>query len=366
MSRRAPSDNREVDPRVIGWMRRAVAAAAGSRPHPNPRVGAVVLTPSGEELSVAYHEGPGNPHAEVLALRAAGQAARGATVVTTLEPCSHHGLTPPCTEELINAGVERVIVGAVDPDGRVAGSGIAALRAAGIEVVSDIAANEVVAADPGYFHHRRLGRSRFRIKLAATLDGQVAGADGTSQWITSRQARANGHRLRAAADAVVIGAGTLRADDPSLTVRLDGFTGPQPTPVVIAGSAPLPDRRALYERDLLVYAPRPVPDSIGGETVVAPGAGGVDLSLVGKDLAERGHLEVLVDGGPTLAAAFVREGLADEFTFYLGAKLAGGLGVPMFSGVFASVKEAAGIEITSVTRIGPDVRIDAKPQGADR
>jgi len=340
-------------------MRRAVAAAAGSQPHPNPRVGALLLTPNGDEIAVAHHEGPGEPHAEVTVLRAAGPAARGATLVTSLEPCNHHGRTPPCTEGIIAAGVSRVIVGAVDPDERVAGSGLRTLHAAGVEVTSDVETAAVIAADPGYYHHRRTGRARFRVKLAATLDGQVAAADGSSQWITAEEARRDGHRLRAAADAVMVGAETVRTDDPRLDVRLDDFTGGQPVPVVIAGTRPLPRSRRIYERSPLIYSADGAPVGPGIPSVAAGGSEGVDLALVAKDLADRGHLEVLVEGGPTLAAALVRAGLADELTIYLAGRLAGGLGKPMFPGRFQTLADSIEIEITAARPIGSDLRIDA-------
>ena len=173
----------------VVWMRRAVALAAGSQPHPNPRVGALVLTPAGAEIGAAFHRSPGTSHAEVLALAQAGEAAFGATVVTTLEPCAHHGRTPPCTDALIAAGIAKVVVGAMDPDRHVAGRGVARLIDAGIEVVTGVAESDVIALDPGYFFHRRSGMPRIRLKLAATLDGQIAGRDGTSQWITSPEAR---------------------------------------------------------------------------------------------------------------------------------------------------------------------------------
>jgi diaminohydroxyphosphoribosylaminopyrimidine deaminase/5-amino-6-(5-phosphoribosylamino)uracil reductase len=344
-------------------MRRAVALAAASQPHPNPRVGAVVLNPEGDEVGAAFHDGPGTPHAEVLALRAAGGAAVGSTLVTTLEPCSHHGRTPPCTAALIAAGVTRVIVGTTDPDIRVAGSGIAQLRAAGIEVTVGVLADEVVAADRGYFHHRRTGRPHFRVKLAATLDGQIAALDGTSQWITSPAAREDAHRLRASADAVVVGAGTLRADDPLLSARLDSFVGRQPRPVVIAGDGALPAERRLYGRDPIIYAPHPHHSVAGCEVVVAAGPNGVDLAAAAKDLADRGMLEILVDGGPTLVTSFIQSGLADEITLYFGAKLALGTGLPMLTGLFATLGDAAGVEILEVTKLGTDLRIDVRPEG---
>jgi len=284
-------------------------------------------------------------------------------VVTTLEPCSHHGLTPPCVDALVEAGVARVVVGVVDPDERVAGSGIATLEAAGVDVLVGVARSEVLGADPGYFHHRQTGRPRFRLKLAATLDGQVAAADGTSQWITSDEARQDAHRIRAEADAIVVGAGTLRADDPQLTVRVVGFTGSQPRAIVIAGAEPLPPSRRLYERNPLVFTPHAVPSLPGCETVVIGGREGeVDLTLAAKEMAERGYLEILVDGGPTLARAFAAAGLADHLTLYFGAKLATGRGVPMFSGPFTTLADANPMEIVAVSKVGPDVRIDSRPQ----
>ncbi|MCP3977192.1 MAG: bifunctional diaminohydroxyphosphoribosylaminopyrimidine deaminase/5-amino-6-(5-phosphoribosylamino)uracil reductase RibD [bacterium] len=360
MSRRAPSDNREVDSREGGWMRRAVALAAASQPHPNPRVGAVVLTPGGEEIGAAFHAGPGTPHAEVLALGQAGDRARGATLVTTLEPCSHYGRTPPCADALIDAGVARVVVGTVDPDRQVSGAGIDRLREAGIDVTVGVAEADALALDPGYFHHRRTGLARFRLKLAATLDGQTAARDGTSQWITSGEAREDAHQLRAAADAVMIGAGTLRADDPLLDVRIDTFQGEQPRPVVVAGALPLPEGRRLYGRSPLVYAPAPLEPVSGCEVVVAAGHSGVDLLTMGKDLASRGILEVLVDGGPRLATSFLEAGLADQLTVYFGAKVAGGSGLPMFSSVFTTLQAATNIDIFTVTKVGPDLRVDAR------
>jgi len=340
-------------------MRRAVAVAAGSQPHPNPRVGAVVLSPQWDEMGAGHHEGPGSAHAEVVALGRAGAAAAGSTVVTTLEPCSHHGRTPPCTDALIAAGVARVIVGAVDPDIQVAGSGIATLRDAGVDVVVGVAESEVVEADPGYFHHRRTGLARFRLKLAATLDGQLAAADGTSQWITSAAARQDGHRLRAAADAVVVGAGTLRTDDPLLDVRLQGFKGRQPRPVIISGRQPLPSERHVYERNPIIYSPHPI-ETRCADVVIAAGASGVDLLTVAKDLAARGILEVLVDGGPRLASSLIEADLVDEITLYFGAKLAAGTGMAMVSGVFATLGDAVSVEISDVSRHGSSLRVDAK------
>lgn len=345
-----------VDRRIM-W--RAVAAAAASRPHPNPRVGAVVVDGDGTVIAEAHHEGPGRPHAETVALAAAGGAAAGATLYTTLEPCDHQGRTGPCTAAIIAAGVSRVIVGAVDPDPRVQGAGVARLRAAGIEVVAGSDEGLVESTDPAYFHHRRTGRPLVTWKTAMTLDGQAAAADGTSQWITGEAARADSHRLRAASDAVVVGAGTARTDDPRLTVRGEDFDGPQPRPVIVAGRGELPAGLALWTRRPLVYAPqaRNLPS---GELVVAPGPDGVDLGAMIQDLGERGMLAVLVEGGPTLAAGLWRCGLVDRAVIYAGAVFGGGTGVPILAGTFATLPDARKAEVHSVDMAGGDVRIEVR------
>jgi diaminohydroxyphosphoribosylaminopyrimidine deaminase/5-amino-6-(5-phosphoribosylamino)uracil reductase len=333
-------------------MERAMEAAAGFRPHPNPRVGAVVLSPDGTVVAVAAHERPGLPHAEILALAGAGADARDGTLVVTLEPCSHHGRTPPCVDTVTAAGVARVVVGAPDPDPRVSGAGIAALREAAVDVQVGVPGLDVEQVDPGYFHHRRTGRPLVTLKLAATLDGQTAAADGTSRWITGEEARADAHRLRAAADAVMVGAGTLRADDPSLDVRLPGFTGTQPRPVVVAGDRPLPTARALYARDPLVYRLGAAAGPGGAESVDVP-----DLHAMVKDLGARMVVDVLAEGGPTLARSLLHAGLVDRFVLYVAGRFAGGIGRPMFDGVFDTLGDAIGARVDEVTRLGDDLRL---------
>ena len=343
----------------VHWaMERALALAAGTAPHPNPRVGAVVVAPDGSVVAEHAHAGPGTPHAEAAAVGAASDAARGATVYVTLEPCAHQGKTPPCTEQLMAAEVGAVVIGAADPDPRVNGRGIANLRDAGIEVtMSDATMAERL--DPGYFHHRRTGRPRVTLKIAATIDGQVAAADATSQWITSPGARADGHRLRAATDAVLVGAGTLRDDDPELTVRLEGYTGRQPLPVVVAGAQPLPIDRKLYGRDPLIYVPALAGNPPAGATTVsAAGAAEVDLEMMLTDLGRRGVIDLLVEGGPTMAAALLAAGYVDCLIVYLGAKVAGGLGRGMFDARFPTLSTVRDVIITDVRRLGPDLRLD--------
>lgn len=337
-------------------MREAIALAVGTRPHPNPRVGALVLDASGRIVGRGAHAGPGSPHAEVLALREAGERAAGGTLVVSLEPCDHEGRTPPCTAAVLAARVARVLVGAVDPDPQVAGRGIARLRAAGVEVRTDLVPEVAEALDPAYFHHRRAGRPRLTLKAALTLDGWAAAADGTSRWITSEEARADAHRRRAAADAVMVGAGTLRADNPSLDVRLPGQAGPQPRPVLVAGRQPLPPRARIWERDPLVLAPGPV--DCPAEVVIVPGPDGVDLAGGLTAVGERGLLDVLAEGGPTLAGSLLRAGLVDRGIFYLGSRLGGGAGKPALVGAFATLAQARRVRIESVSALGPDACIE--------
>lgn len=315
------------------------------------------MTPEGEVISAGAHERPGSPHAEIHALQEAGPAASGAHMVVTLEPCNHHGRTPPCTEAIIAAGITKVIVGAIDPDSRVVGTGIARLEAAGIEVVSGVEAHAVEMADPGYFHHRRTGRARVVHKTAVTLDGQTAAVDGTSQWITGERARADAHAVRASMDAVLVGVGTVFADDPSLDVRLPGYEGPQPRPVIVAGTRPLPPEARIWRRDPLVIAPAPVPAP--GEVVVAPGPGGtVDLRAALIAVAEHGLLDVLVEGGAGISASLWEAGLVDHGIWYLAGKVAGGIGVGVFDRAFSTIGQARTVELLEVRHLDPDLRID--------
>jgi diaminohydroxyphosphoribosylaminopyrimidine deaminase / 5-amino-6-(5-phosphoribosylamino)uracil reductase len=325
-------------------MRRALDLSRATFPHPNPRVGAVILDPMGEVCAAGTHAGPGSHHAERAAI--AEKSFPHHTMVVTLEPCDHTGRTPPCTEAILDAGIDTVVVGALDPDTRVAGRGVERLRRAGITVHTGVLADQVEASDAAYFFHRRNGRAMITLKMASTLDGQVAAADGTSQWITGEQARRDVHQLRAAHDAVMVGSGTVIADRPSLTVRLDGYQGPQPRPVIVAGRRALPPDAPSMMRDPLVYGS---PD-------------GADLHGIATDLPNHGILGVLVEGGPTLAGALFDEGLVDRLAWYVGGMVAGGLGVPAFPGVFATLGDARRIMIDDIRMVGADIRIDARPE----
>lgn len=341
-------------------MRRALELAAREHPHPNPRVGAVILGPDGSLLAEGAHRGPGQPHAEIEALQNLPDGLpQDSTLVTTLEPCSVHGRTPPCSTAIVAAGIRRVVVGAIDPDRRVSGAGVAELQEAGVDVATGVLAEEVEAMDPGYFTHRRQGRARFTVKTAMTLDGQTAARDGSSRWITSPEARADAHQMRAQADAVMVGAGALRADDPLLTARIPGYEGPQPAAVVVAGRQRLPATARLWERgNVIVFATEPVEPASMAVVVPAGEGGHVDLLAVARELGERGHLSVLVEGGATLLASLWAAGMVDAGVTYVGAHLAGGSGIPVAAGPWETIDDAHRATIHDVRRIGSDLRID--------
>jgi diaminohydroxyphosphoribosylaminopyrimidine deaminase/5-amino-6-(5-phosphoribosylamino)uracil reductase len=339
-------------------MRRAIELAAPESTHPNPRVGAVVVDPSGVVVGEGAHAGVGRAHAEVVALEKAGERAKGSTLYVTLEPCSHHGLTPPCVASIISSGVARVVVGAIDPDERVSGSGVSSLRDAGVEVVTDVLAAEAEAVDPSYFQHRRTGLPRVTLKLAMTLDGAVAALDGTSQWITSDLARADAHLLRSSMDAIVIGAGTLRADDPLLTVRLDEPVASQPVPVIVAGSQALPADSRIWERFPVVISTSPI-DIPSGDLVLVGGAGEwPDPETSALALAGRGLFDVLVEGGPRLAGSWWRAGLVSRGVIYVAGRVGGGGGLAPLGGDFATMAQSRAVAIRDVRMVGPDVRIE--------
>jgi diaminohydroxyphosphoribosylaminopyrimidine deaminase/5-amino-6-(5-phosphoribosylamino)uracil reductase len=319
-------------------MRKAVEVGEAARgtTSPNPWVGAVVVGADGSEISTGATSPPGGPHAEVLALRAAGAGAVGATLYTTLEPCSHHGRTPPCVDAIIMAGVAKVVVGVADPDEQVSGRGVSKLRAAGLDVRVGIASQAVEVSLAAYLKHRRYGRPWVVVKLAATLDGRIAAPDGTSKWITGREARADAHRLRALSDAVAVGAATVRADDPALTVR--DAVGRDPLRVVI-GSPGTVDPGAKVHPALFHEG---------------------DLGDLLDDLGGRGVLQLLVEGGARVAGEFHRLGLVDQYTLYFAPALMGGDdGLAMFAGPGATTMSAVSRgRIASVRFLGADLRVD--------
>ena len=309
-----------------------VASAVRGFTSPNPWVGCVIQAVEGGVFTGATSP-PGGPHAEAVALAAAGSAAKGATVWVTLEPCSHTGRTPPCADALIDSGVTRVVVGIEDPDPRVAGAGVSRLRDAGIEVEVGVEAPAVRMQLAPYLKHRITGRPWVVLKLGASIDGRTAARDGSSRWITGATARADAHQLRADSDAVVVGANTVRADDPSLTVR--HVEGRDPLRVVLGQAAP--------------------------EAKVQPAIefqGDLDDLLV--QLGERGVLQVLVEGGATVAGEFHRRQLVDQYVFYLAPVIFGGSdGRPMFGGPGApTISDVWRGSFSSVTPLGADLRVD--------
>jgi diaminohydroxyphosphoribosylaminopyrimidine deaminase / 5-amino-6-(5-phosphoribosylamino)uracil reductase len=314
-------------------MGRALQLAAGVRTttSPNPWVGCVI-EPGGFEGAT---QPPGGPHAEVVALAAAAGRAGGATLYATLEPCAHTGRTPPCVDAILAAGIARVVLGVEDPDPHVRGAGIRRLREAGVEVDVGCREDEVRRQLAPYLKHRSTGRPWVVLKLAATLDGRTAAPDGTSQWITGEQARADAHRLRAESDAVIVGAGTVRADDPALTVR--HAEGNDPLRVVL-GHAP-PNAAVLPAIELQG-----------------------DLGDVLDDLGRRGVVQALVEGGATVAGAFHRAGLVDRYVLYLAPALAGGDdGRPLFAGPGApTIDDLWRGRIVSVDRLGDDLRVEVE------
>jgi diaminohydroxyphosphoribosylaminopyrimidine deaminase/5-amino-6-(5-phosphoribosylamino)uracil reductase len=323
-------------------MARAIELAQGVRTttSPNPWVGCVIVDRDGEVVGEGATAPPGGPHAEIAALAVAGERARGATVYVTLEPCAHQGRTPPCSDALIRAGVARVIAGVVDPDERVAGTGFRALAEAGVTVAHGVCAQAVGDQLRPYLVHRSTGRPYVVLKLAATLDGRTAAPDGSSRWITGAEARRDVHRLRAESDAVLVGAGTVRRDDPALTVRL--------------ADAPEPSRQPL--RVVLGHVPkaarvRPALELAG------------DLGAVLDELGRRGVLQLLVEGGAHVAHDFHRDGLVDRYVWYLApAFLGGDDGRPLFAGPgAATMRDAWRGRLVSVCRLGDDLRLEVEP-----
>ncbi len=322
---------------------RAMGRTARFRTSPNPWVGSVVVV-DGRIVGTGATEPPGGAHAERSALDQAGTSVAGATLYTTLEPCDHEGRTGPCTEAVVAAGIRRVVVGVEDPDPNVAGGGLARLRDAGLEVVVGVLGDDVADDLAPYLHHRSTGRPRVVLKMAATLDGRTAAPDGSSRWITGDGARADVHRLRAESDAVVVGAGTVRADDPRLDVRdlPDGWVDPgsvrQPRRIVLGA---IPDEARV----------RPAEEHHG------------DLGDLLDRLGGEGVLQVLVEGGADVAGRFHRAGLVDRYVVYVapavlggddGRGLLAGAGAPTMADVWRG-------RTASVARLGDDVRIDVVP-----
>nr|WP_030706566.1 bifunctional diaminohydroxyphosphoribosylaminopyrimidine deaminase/5-amino-6-(5-phosphoribosylamino)uracil reductase RibD [Streptomyces sp. NRRL F-2580] len=352
-------------------MRRAVELAArglGST-SPNPVVGCVITDACGTVVGEGWHERAGGPHAEVNALRAAGDAARGGTAYVTLEPCNHTGRTGPCARALAEAGIARVVYAVSDPNPQASG-GAATLRAAGIDTEAGFLEAEAEAGNTAWLTSVRLGRPHVTWKYAATLDGRSAAADGTSRWISSAESRADVHRLRAEADAVLVGGGTLRADDPHLAVRgIDGAT--QPLRVALdTHAAILPSARVLDDSapTLLVVAE-------DADTRHLPGVdllrlplhdGRIPIHRLLTELYARGVRSLLLEGGPTLAGAFAEGGTVDRVVGYLAPALLGAGPAAFGDAGITNISQAVRLDITEAVRVGPDLRITAIPTTAPK
>jgi len=326
-------------------MSRALEIARNGPRGLNPQVGAVLLAPDGTTLAEGWHRGSGTPHAEVDALsRVPEGAARGATAVVTLEPCNHTGRTGPCTEALISAGVARVVY-AVDDPGALSSGGAQRLRAAGIDVEPGVLRAGGEALLDSWLAVQRLGRPHVTVKWAQSLDGRAAAADGTSQWITGPSARADVHRRRSEADAILVGTGTLLADDPALTARHEDGTlyDSQPRPVVVGV-------RAIPQESRVRRHPLPLMQDEGD-----------DLPDLLDRLRELGAHRVFVEGGPALASSFVRAGLVDEVLAYIAPTLLGGDRTAIGDIGVGTIDEQLRLRIAAVERLGDDLLIVARP-----
>jgi diaminohydroxyphosphoribosylaminopyrimidine deaminase/5-amino-6-(5-phosphoribosylamino)uracil reductase len=358
----------------------AEAVAVGERGRltaaPNPWVGCIVAGADGHVVGRGFHRRAGEPHAEVHALREAGTRSQGATAYVTLEPCAHQGRTPPCAPALVAAGVARVVVAVLDPDDKVAGRGVEILRAAGITVDVGVGAEAAARSLAPYLHHRRTGRPLCLLKTAVSIDGRTAAADGTSQWITGPEARADAHRLRAESGAVIVGAGTALADNPALTYRNlefeEGLTPPQPLRVLIDAAGRVPATGPLFDATLaptlVITTPAADPEAKrawkegGAEVEEVSGGGSVDLNAALELLGRRGILQAMVEGGATLHGALLRAGLVDRLVVYMGGAVLGAGGLPAFAGPGpATLDEASRWRLAALRQVGGDARLDWEP-----
>ena len=351
-----------MDEHLQGALARALALGAGvlGTTSPNPPVGAVVLDATGEQVGEGATQPPGGPHAEVVALRQAGERARGGTLVCTLEPCRHTGRTGPCTTAVLRAGVARVVHAAADPSS-VAGGGAEVLRAGGVAV--EQRPLPLGTALEGWLTAQQTGRPFVTWKYAATADGRSAAADGSSRWITSEAARADVHRLRSECDAVVAGIGTVLADDPQLTVRPASLLvdGRQPLRVVVDSRRRAPRTSRVFD-DAAETVHAVVGSRSDDALALPPGPDGrVDLRALLQALQGRGVVSVLVEGGPVLAAAFLRAGLVDRVVGYVAPALLGAGAAAVGDLGAGTISAAVRLRLDEVVRVGDDVRLTLRP-----
>ncbi|GAB7386206.1 bifunctional diaminohydroxyphosphoribosylaminopyrimidine deaminase/5-amino-6-(5-phosphoribosylamino)uracil reductase RibD [Bacillaceae bacterium] len=363
----------------VEYMRLALtlARSAKGQTSPNPHVGAVIVR-DGQIVGMGAHLKAGEPHAEIHALRMAKEKANGSTVYVTLEPCSHYGRTPPCAKALIEAGVRKVVIAdPFDPDPRVAGRGIRMLREAGIEVVTGILQEEASALNEVFKHYVRTGRPFVTVKTAVTLDGKIATAAGDSRWITGEQAREDVHRLRHEHDAILVGVGTVIADNPKLTTRLPGG-GKNPIRVVMDSNLRIPlDAAVVTDQESPTWiftTERADPHRAEklqerGISVHSAGRGPrVDIEIMLRVLGENGITSLLVEGGAQVNGAFLEAKAIDKVIAYVSPKLVGGAAAPTsFGGAgLAKMSEACRLERVQVSMVGEDIRIIGYPVYAEK
>ncbi len=339
-------------------LRLALEEARKGTPSPNPHVGAIVVAPSGEIVGRGHHPRAGREHAEVMALREAGARARGATLYVTLEPCNHHGRTPPCTDAILAAGVRRVVVGVRDPDPRVQGGGNARLVAAGVEVTERVEEELCARMVRPFAKHAATGRPWVRLKLAASLDGRIAAASGVSKWITGAAARRRVHETRAAVDAIAVGIGTALADDPSLTVRdvAPAEGRDPPTRVVFDPDGRVRGKLLDGEAPTIALIAEDAKEPAVRSLRVPRAPGGLDLVAALTALGSASIVDLLVEGGAELAGALIAQGLVDELQWFIAPIALGDEGIPALRNLsVASPGHAPRFALESVERLDEDV-----------
>lgn len=355
----------------LHFMQQAIALAEHARFHapPNPWVGCVIVK-EGQIIGQGYTQPPGQAHAEVQALEQAQGKAQGATLYATLEPCAHTGRTAPCTQAIIQAGIREVYFGIFDPDPRVKGKGASQLQQAGIKVVQGICEEEIQRSLASYLHQRQTGLPYTLLKAAISLDGRIAAADYTSQWITCPQAREDVHLQRAASQAILIGAGTALHDAPQLTVRHSSTSLiQQPLRVLLDAKGKVPAKGALFDLQLartLVITTSQSPESrkkewqaAGAEIVIVSSApNGVNLQEAWQELGKRSILQVLVEGGATLQTALLNTRLVNRLLIYIGPLLLGSSGIPFYHQHIATLEQARRLSFQGVQKVGDCVRLD--------
>ena len=355
----------------------ALAARGRGRTLPNPLVGAVVVR-EGRVVGRGWHEYYGGPHAEVNALDAAGDAARGATLYVTLEPCNHTGQTPPCTRRILAAGIRRVVVGTRDPNPGVTGGGNAFLRAQGLAVMTGVCEAETVRLNEAFNHYIRTRCPFVTLKTAATLDGRIATRTGNSQWVTGEASRRYVHELRHETAGILVGINTVRADNPSLTARLPGGGGGDPTRIILDTALSIdPGAKVIQQASaaptIVVTGPQTAADrreavqAAGGRLLAAPlDTGRIDLVWLMQRLGGMGLASLLIEGGSQVAGAALRAGIVDKLClFYAPKLLGGGDGIPIFSGPGAALMhDSLTVRIETIHRFGDDLMVEAYLEGA--